>query len=314
MNDPSASTKTLAMFPGQGSQSVGMGRDLLSEFPYLKEIFEEAEDASQLNIRKLCFDGPAEELTKTANQQPCILTVTTAVWSVLQNETDLKPDFFAGHSLGEYSALVAAKKLSLSNAASLVRKRGQAMQKAVPEGVGSMAAVMNCDTDELLSLCQKHSNENVSVEVVNFNSPQQLIISGHLSQVDRVLTELESKSKVRCVKLPVSAPFHSKLMAPAREEMTPLLNSADLAENDARVIANLSGKIEENYTAKLLIEQIDSPVLWTQSLQSALEAGCGRYVEIGPGKVLFSLARKSLPRGQALMNSSDIKKMISELN
>ncbi len=300
------------MFPGQGSQFVGMGRDLFSEFPAVKTAFEEAEDAAKINIRKLCFEGPEEDLKLTANTQPCILTVSVATWRVLVNEAGLKPDYFAGHSLGEYSAVVAAGKLDLGRAAMLVRKRGEAMQAAVPAGVGAMAAVMNIPGDDLKVRCAKVSKTGSVVEVVNFNSPQQLVVAGHKTAVDQLCAALEAEGQ-RFVILPVSAPFHSSLMAPAREAMTPLLNESKFVRNDTRVIANLTGKVEADYGASNLIAQINSAVLWTQTLETAQAAGCDTYAEIGPGKVLFGLARKTLAKGVKLLHTEELKKTIEEL-
>lgn len=304
--------RILAMFPGQGSQFVGMGRDLLAEFPAVKTAFEEAEDAAKINIRKLCFDGPEEDLKLTANTQPCILTVSVAMWRVLANETGLQPEVFAGHSLGEYSAVVAAGKMNLGRAAMLVRKRGEAMQAAVPPGVGAMAAVMNVPADDLKAQCAKHSKSGSVVEVVNFNSPQQLVVAGHKTAVDDLCVALEAAGQ-RFVVLPVSAPFHSSLMAPARQAMTPMLSESTFVGNATRVIANLTGKIEPDYNARFLIEQINSAVLWTQTLETAQAAGCDTYVEIGPGKVLFGLARKTLAKGPKLLHTEDIKKTIQDL-
>lgn len=306
---------SLAMFPGQGSQFVGMGRDLLDGFPYVREVFQEAEDAAGFNIRQLCFDGPDSELTKTANQQPCILAVTMAAWRILQTETSFRPKFFAGHSLGEYSALVAASKISLAQAAKLVRSRGQAMQRAVPEGIGAMAAVINGEIEVVKKACISAGLASDGyVDIVNYNSPQQLIISGHKSAVDAACALLETDTKVRCTPLPVSAPFHSKLMKPASEEMTPLLRATNLTETDHAIIPNLTGTIVTTYEIDMLIRQIDHPVLWLQTLNTAVAAGCQTFVEIGPGRVLSGLARRSLPKGMAMLNTADIAKAISEIN
>jgi [acyl-carrier-protein] S-malonyltransferase len=303
--------RTLAMFPGQGSQFVGMGRALLDAFPYVKTTFEEAEDATRINLRKLCFDGPEDELKLTANTQPCILTVSVATWRVLVNEAGLKPAFFAGHSLGEYSAVVAAGKLALGDAAALVRKRGEAMQEAVPAGVGAMAAVMNVTGDDLKQRCAAASKPGRVVEVVNFNSPQQLVVAGHKGAVDDLCHKLEADG-VRLVMLPVSAPFHSSLMEPARKAMTPRLEGAAFKKTPETVIANLTGKAEAEYGPRFLIEQINSPVLWTQTLETAQAEGCDAYFEIGPGKVLFGLARKTLQKGPKLFHSEDAAKAIED--
>jgi len=305
---------TLAMFPGQGSQYVGMGSVLLEQFPYVAKTFEEAEDASKVNIRKLCSDGPEAELRLTANTQPCILTVSVATWDVLKEETGFDPEFFAGHSLGEYSALVAGGVLSIGEAAMLVRRRGSFMQEAVPEGVGAMAAIMQTPGEELEKLCRELSEEcGKCVEVANYNNPQQLVVAGHKEAVGRLVESLTAQNK-RCVNLPVSAPFHSSLMAPAREQMVPLLTGAGFQKTAKKIFANLTGKVEESYTADFLIEQIDSPVRWTQTIENCAKLEMQRYVEVGPGKVLWGLARKTLPRrNSAELLATDGDELISTL-
>ena len=305
--------KILAMFPGQGSQYAGMGRQLLEQFPYVKDTFEEAEDAASLQIRRLCLDGPEADLRLTANTQPCILTVSAAIWRVLRRESGLAPTAFAGHSLGEYSALVAAGRLDLARAVYLVRRRGEAMQKAVPEGVGAMAAVINCPANDLTQRCRELSRPDRLVEVVNFNSPQQLVVAGHKEAVDQLGQQLADEG-IRFVSLPVSAPFHSSLMKPAREEMSPLLLDTVFESNESHIIANLTGKVERDYDARFLIEQINHPVLWTQSLESAGSLGCSTYLEVGPGKVLFGLARRGLPRGNVLIHTEDLPKAIEQIS
>ena len=305
-------SNTLAMFPGQGSQFVGMGRELLSEFPAAKVAFEEAEDAARINIRKLCLEGPEEELKLTANTQPCILTMSVAVWRVLVGETGISPTYFAGHSLGEYSAVVAAGKMTLGRAAFLVRKRGEAMQAAVPAGIGAMAAVLNMPAADLLASCAAISKPGNIVEVVNFNSSAQLVVAGHKPAVDTLCAKLEAAG-TRFVSLPVSAPFHSSLMKPARDAMTPLLEETKLENTFAQIIANLTGKVSHPYETSLLIQQINSPVYWTQTLETAVELGCEKYLEVGPGKVLFGLARRGLPRTVKLMHTEDVKQTIIDM-
>ena len=308
----------LAMFPGQGSQRVGMGRKLLQDFPLAAQTFEEAEDTIRLSVRKLCLEGPGEELQKTANQQPCILTLSTAILRVLTEEAGFSPEFFAGHSLGEYSALVAAGGLSFAHAVSLVRKRGQFMQEAAPDGTGAMAAVIGYDPDKLSTLCSDHSAKvQKCVEVVNYNSPAQQIISGHRGAVEAVLALVAGQGQgVRTVMLPVSAPFHSSLMAPAREAMEPLLGSIDFSGSARRIIPNLTGIAGEEYCSQFLIDQINHPVLWTKSLGSAYENNCRIFVETGPGKVLSGLARKSLedwPDECRIISSDSISQAISQI-
>lgn len=303
----------LAMFPGQGSQTVGMGKSLFSEFPSSKATFEEAEDATKLQIRKLCFEGPEDELKMTANTQPCILTVSVAIWRVLVEETGIQPDLFAGHSLGEYSALVAAGKLDFSRAAFLVRRRGEAMQEAVPAGVGGMAAIMKCPVERLEALCRDESKGGQMVEVVNYNSDAQLVIAGHKGAVESVVKAVEGEGG-RAVVLPVSAPFHSKLMEPARLKMTPLLRESTIVKNTTKIIPNLTAEITTDYPIENLIQQIDHPVLWMQSFDKAMKSGMNTYLEVGPGKVLFGLARRALPRGETtLMATEELKETITQL-
>lgn len=304
--------QVLAMFPGQGSQYVGMGRELLSEFPATRAVFEEAEDATRLNIRKLCLDGPEDELKLTANTQPCILAVSSAIWRVLKDEAGFAPFAYAGHSLGEYSAVVASGRVTLARAAFLVRRRGEAMQAAVPPGIGSMAAVLNVPADELAERCKKVARSDRVIEVVNFNAPGQLVVAGHKSAVEALCLSLEEAGQ-RSVLLPVSAPFHSSLMRPAMDVMSPLLNESSFVANDTRIIANLTGRFELEYGPQFLIEQVAAPVLWTQSLASASEAGCDTYIEIGPGKVLFGLARRALPKTSKLLHTEDVRKAIADI-
>lgn len=303
----------LAMFPGQGSQSIGMAKELLEQFPSTRTTFEEVEDATNLNIRRLCNEGPEDELKLTANQQPCILAVSIATWKVLKKESECVPVLFAGHSLGEYSALVAADKMDLSVAARLVRARGQAMQDAVPEGIGAMAAILRYEEEKLLKLCSEISAKGQGlVQIVNFNSPKQLIISGHKAAVEAVCSAL-SEEKVSCVLLPVSAPFHSALMTPAREKMAPLLKATTLKDSSHKIIANLTGKIADPYSIDLLIQQIDSPVLWTQSIQTAIANSANTFVEIGPGAVLFGLLRRWLAKEYDVKQSNDLRETIAFL-
>jgi [acyl-carrier-protein] S-malonyltransferase len=303
--------KSLAMFPGQGSQYVGMAKTLLDEFSYTKTIFEEAEDAAKAPIRKLCLDGPDDQLKLTANTQPCIVATSIATWQVMVNEKGFAATTFAGHSLGEYSALVASGRMQFAKAISLVRARGLAMQKAVPEGKGAMTAVISMDAGRLEDYCSKASQPGETVEVVNYNSPQQLVVAGAAAAVKRLEDALTAEA-VRFVSLPVSAPFHSSMMKPAREEMTPLLNRAELIQNKTFMIPNLTAEITSAYSAEFLIKQIDSPVKWTQTIEQAQMAGIQDFVEIGPGKVLWGLARRILPKGEfKLVNTDNVKDWLS---
>jgi [acyl-carrier-protein] S-malonyltransferase len=301
--------KILAMFPGQGSQYIGMGHALCDQFDVARDTFSEADETLGFKLSDLCFNGPEEELKLTANQQPAILTTSVAIWRVLTSEATMSAALFAGHSLGEYSALVAAGKLDFPDAVKLVRMRGQAMQRAVPEGVGAMAAVIGMDAESLIQKCGLVDSGLGVVEVVNFNSPQQQIVSGKKEAVE-ALVKVLAEEKKRCTPLPVSAPFHSSLMAPAREEMTPKLEEAVINATEHPVIANLTGAVSQPYTVDNLIKQIDSPVLWTDTLSTAVEQECDTFFEVGPGKVLFGLARKSVPKGLKIVHSDAIEKAI----
>jgi [acyl-carrier-protein] S-malonyltransferase len=283
----------LAMFPGQGSQRVGMARELLEQFPRTLVLFEEAEDACRIPIRKLCLDGPEDALVRTANQQPCLLTVSYAMWKVLQDEADFTPEWVAGHSLGEYTALVASKRLDFARGVFLVHQRGLFMQEAVVQGGGAMVAIMGPNLQDVLpELCKTVSRlAKKPVEIANYNSPEQWILSGDQTAIE--MASLRCKEvKLRAIPLPVSAPFHSSLMAPARQKMVPLLEATRFASGWARILANSTGKEATPYTSDLLACQIDGPVLWQQSMQRAFEDGVRRFVEVGPGKVLTGLATR----------------------
>jgi [acyl-carrier-protein] S-malonyltransferase len=297
--------KTLAMFPGQGSQTIGMGKALLDNHPYLSKTFEEAEDAAKIPVRRYCFEGPEDQLKLTAITQPAIVTVSIASWRMQVEEHGRTADAFAGHSLGEYAALVAAARLSFFDAIKLVRSRGLAMQKAVPEGVGAMSAILGCDATLLEALCQQISSPTKSVEVVNYNSPQQLVVAGHASAVDD-LEKLLTEKGLKFIRLQVSAPFHSNLMAPARAEMSPLLEATKLLENNTCMIPNLTGTPVNSYTVQNLIEQIDRPVRWIQTIQSASQMGIESYFEVGPGRVLCGLAKRILPKGTWTIDATNV--------
>ncbi len=304
--------KTIAMFPGQGSQYVGMAKILLDNFPYTNEVFEEAADAAKIPVKKLCLEGPDDLLKLTANTQPCIVATSIATWRVMIEEKGFKADIFAGHSLGEYSALVASGRLSFERAITLVRARGVAMQKAVPVGAGAMTAVLSMEASRLEEFCKKASKPGEPVEVVNYNSPTQLVVAGSCVAVLRLEVALTAEA-VKFVSLPVSAPFHSSMMKPAREEMTPMLLATEFINNKTRIIPNFSAKITDQYAADFLIKQIDSPVKWCQTIEKVQFSGINHYVEVGPSKVLWGLARKILPKGQfKLANTDNVKEWLAQ--
>lgn len=293
-------THPILLFPGQGSQSIGMASDLWEHFPQVRQTFEEASDTLHLDMKSLCFEDPSQQLNLTAFTQPAILTVSTAVFRTLQAHRDLSAHAVAGHSLGEYGALVAAGALSFVHALRAVHVRGQEMQQAVPVGVGSMAAYLGTQCEAVEQLCKATSTPDVVVEVVNFNSPGQLVISGHTQGVETVCGLIVAQKLGKAKILPVSAPFHSSLMQPAAQKMKIFLQNTPLNPLQTPLVANVDAQYYEGstYTKDLLVRQIASPVLWTQSLQTLQSQGLrgqgAKWIEVGPGKVLKGLTEKTL--------------------
>lgn len=285
---------TLAfVFPGQGSQSPGMGKALAAVFPAARQVFEEADAALDFPLSKLCFEGPAEELQLTENTQPAILAVSIAAFRALEKVGAPAPAFVAGHSLGEYSALVAAGVLELSDALRTVRARGRYMQEAVPVGTGAMAAVIGGELSDIERVCAEASGGEVC-SIANFNSPGQVVIAGNVAAVDRAI-ELLKKVARRVIKLNVSAPFHCALMKPAQERLAPDLERLNFGEPKFRVITNVDARIT---TAPVdlrnaLVQQVSAPVRWAQSMQVLIEHGIETVVELGPGKVLSGVMRQT---------------------
>lgn len=290
-------TNIVLLFPGQGSQSVGMGRELYNEFKEFKHTLEEASDALHLDMPKLCFEDPDQQLNLTEFTQPSILANSFATLQVLKAHAGITPQLVAGHSLGEYSALVALGAFDFADALKAVRFRGQAMQRAVPVGVGAMAAYLGNQGQEIVNLCQEISSSDSVVEVVNFNSPGQLVLSGHKSAIDQACQLIADRKLGKAKPLAVSAPFHSSLMEPAAKEMETFLGHIPLKSFSGTIVANVDAQkhTESTYSKKTLVKQIASPVLWTQSLENinqTTEQPC--YIEVGPGKVLCGLVKKTL--------------------
>jgi [acyl-carrier-protein] S-malonyltransferase len=287
----------LAMiFPGQGSQSPGMGKELFENFPVAREVFEEADDALGFSISRLCFDGPAEELQLTENTQPSILTVSIAAFRAVRESGIGVPAFVAGHSLGEYSALVAAGVLKLSDAVRTVRARGRYMQEAVPVGSGAMAAVIGGELNEIQRVCEEargHSINGQVCSVANMNSPNQVVIAGNTEAVDRAIESLNGIAK-RVIKLNVSAPFHCALMKPAQDRLASDLEALTFNEPAMPVVTNVDARAasrpEELRDA--LVRQVSAPVRWSESMQLLVQQGIDTFIEAGPGKVLTSLMRQ----------------------
>lgn len=285
--------KKAFIFPGQGSQKVGMLKDLYDAYAVVKQTFEEADDALGFSLSKLCFEGPDEDLMMTANTQPAILTASTACNRVLSQE-GFEPDIVAGHSLGEYSALVAAKALTFADAVRTVRARGQFMQEAVPFGEGGMAAILGLDGDKIKAICQDVSNEGGPVQAVNFNCPGQIVIAGAAKAVEVAAEKLKEAGAKRAILLHVSAPFHSTLMEPAAKRLAEVLDTIDIQDAQIPVVANVNGQIETAATAikESLVKQAASPVLWIDCANTMTAFGAEVFVEVGPGKVLSGFNRK----------------------
>lgn len=284
--------KLAMVFPGQGSQSPGMGSALFENFPAARQVFEEADDALGFPISKLCFDGPAEDLQLTENTQPAILTVSVAAFRAMRDAGFGAPAFVAGHSLGEYSALVAAGTLSLSDAVKTVRARGRYMQAAVPVGTGAMAAVIGGELGDIERVCTEARGDQVC-SVANINSPGQVVIAGNAEAVDRAIELLNGVAK-RVIKLKVSAPFHCALMKPAQDRLAADLERLTFSAPSAPVVTNVDAHVTNapDELRDALVRQVSAPVRWVESMQLLRQQGVDTFVEVGPGKVLSGLMRQ----------------------
>ncbi len=286
-------SKLAYIFPGQGSQSVGMGRDLYENFHAAREVFEEANDALGFSISKMCFSGTAEELALTANTQPAILTTSVAAFRVMETEGFPLPDFVAGHSLGEYSALVAAGSLSLADAVKTVRKRGTYMQEAVPVGVGAMAAILALPIETIEVGCEEAAEGEIC-SPANINSPSQVVIAGNTDAIDRACEILKERGAKRAIKLNVSAPFHCDLMLPAQEKLEKDLREISFLDLKFPIIENVTAEANTKgaRVSNALTLQVSSPVRWSDSVLNLLNEGVETFVEVGAGKVLSGLVRQ----------------------
>jgi [acyl-carrier-protein] S-malonyltransferase len=283
--------KTAFIFPGQGSQHAGMGRKLAENFPAARAVFDEADEALGCSLSSLCFNGPEEELQLTANTQPAVLTASVAALRALA-ERGCKPDLVAGHSLGEYSALVAAGSVRLFDAVRLVRLRGELMQDAVPIGVGAMAAILGIDAGQVTEACAIASRDQICAPA-NFNTPSQTVIAGHKEAVERAIEECKARGAKRATMLKVSAPFHSALMMPAQEKMMGPLRATAFKDLSVPLINNVDAALVTggSQAREALIRQISAPVRWTDIVLTMFDQDVDTFVEVGPGKVLAGLVK-----------------------
>ena len=283
--------KIAAVFPGQGSQKVGMLKDLPVNYPIVEKTFTEASDVLGFDLWSLVQEGPAEELTSTQNTQPALLSASLALWRVWQDKGRDLPNYLAGHSLGEYSALVCSGVLQFDDAIRLVRKRGELMNAAVPKGEGAMAAVMGLEDQQVVECCDQVEGE---VSAANYNAPGQVVIAGESSAVDRAIEAAKELGAKRAIKLDVSGPFHSRLMLGARDEFADYIDKIEFSKPEIPVIQNVNAEIssDSDQIRVNLIEQLSAPVMWTATMNKLVGLGVERVVECGPGAVLRGLAKR----------------------
>jgi [acyl-carrier-protein] S-malonyltransferase len=297
---------TAFVFPGQGSQYAGMGRDVADRYPVARGVFDEIDEALGFSISRLCFDGPEEDLKLTENTQPAILAVSCALHAVLEDRGVARRDIVAGHSLGEYSAIVSVGGLTAPQAARLVRARGRFMQEAVPVGSGGMAALIGPTVEEAKAICEEAAQGEV-LSVANINAPGQIVIAGAKSAIDRAIAVAKARGVRRALPLAVSAPFHCELMRPAEERLKPLLDEAPLKDLRVSLVSNVDASPIGTSTAlrNALLRQVASPVRWVESVQRMISMGVRRFVEIGPGSVLTGLIKR-IDSSVELANVSDV--------
>lgn len=304
------------VFPGQGSQKVGMLAELAESYPVVEETFAQASGVLGYDLWQLIQNGPQEELNLTEKTQPMLLTASVAIWRIWEQKGGAKPVLMAGHSLGEWSALVCSGVVAFEDAVKLVQLRGKYMQQAVPAGVGAMAAIIGLDDDAINAACEKAAGDEV-VAAVNFNSPGQVVIAGHAGAVERAIEGCKEAGAKRAMPLPVSAPFHTSLMRPAADNLAEQIMATEFSAPTVPVVHNVNAKTEADpeKIKQLMIEQIYTPVLWVDCTRTLVESGVTQVVECGPGKVLSGLCRrieKSLS-AFATETPADLDKALDEL-
>jgi len=297
--------ETAFVFPGQGSQYAGMGKDVYEAYPAARKVFHDVDEALGFEISKLCFEGPAEQLKLTENTQPAILAVSSAIHAVLEELGATRRDVVAGHSLGEYSAIVSVGGLTPAEAAKIVRMRGRFMQDAVPVGSGGMAALLGPSVDDARAICEEAAQGDV-LSVANINAPGQIVIAGTKSAIDRAI-DVAKQRRVRARLLEVSAPFHCALMEPAAERLRPILDDANFKDLWFALVSNVDASPIGTATAvrNALLRQVASPVRWVESVQKMISMGVKRFVEVGPGNVLTGLIKR-IDASVELVNVSDV--------
>lgn len=301
--------KTAFIFPGQGAQHIGMGQDFYNQVKESKRIFEEADDTLNMDLSNLIFNGEEEDLKKTENTQPAILTTCMAILKALETE-GVTCSYTAGLSLGEYSSMVMSKAMDFSDALKVVRQRGQFMQEAVPYGVGGMAAILGMDR-KLLPLLLKESKDYGVVEVANYNSPEQIVLSGELKGIKIACDKALKLGAKRAVELPVSAPFHTSLLTPAGEKLSQVLDGVNIKNPEVKVVTNVDGQSirDRDEIASKLVDQVSHSVLWQQSVEHMINDGVDTFIEIGPGKSLSGFVKrigKSMGKDITSLNISNM--------